>query len=430
MEPIKIDKAITKKEGEATCIRGWLYRSRSSGGMVFAIIRDSTGLMQVTIKKDKVGAETFEEAKKALLESSLIVSGTIKDDERAAGGKELQAESLQVIHFSKAFPITEFQSPEFLLDVRHLWLRSQKLTKIMKARSFIVKYLREFFDEKEFWELAPPIITKAECEGGSTLFELDYFGEKAYLSQSGQLYNEAFITALEKVFIFAPSFRAEKSRTTKHLTEYWHLEEEAAWFENEDNMKLQEEMIEYVAQKLVKEHKELLEGMENIDIEGLKKIKAPFHRLSYDEAIKKLQDLKSEIKWGEDFGTEHEKLLTEKLERPLFVYNWPAPIKPFYTQPHEDGVHVLNADCLAPRGHGEIIGGSERVWEEDVLIKKLKVQNLNLKEYEWYIDLRKYGSVPHSGFGLGVERLVKWLLNLEHIRDAVPFPRVINRAYP
>jgi asparaginyl-tRNA synthetase len=427
---IRIEQALSMSDGEKAVVRGWVYRARSSGGMVFAVLRDSSGIMQVTIKKDKVGETLFEDAKKAALESSIIVSGAVKTDARAPGGKEIQVDDLKIVHFSHEFPITEYQSAEFLLDVRHLWLRSQKLTKVFKARSFILKYLREFYESREFWELAPPIITKSGCEGGSTLFELNYFGEKAYLSQSAQLYNEAFITSLEKVFVVAPSFRAEKSRTTKHLTEYWHLEEEAAWFDNEDNMRLQEEMLEYVAQKLVSNNSTLLAGIEGADVEALKKIRAPFNRLSYDDAVKKIAQVEPEFKWGDDFGTNHERILTQGLDKPVFVFNWPAAIKPFYMQPHEDGVHVKNADCLAPNGHGEIIGGSERIWELDLLLKRMKEQKLDTKEYEWYIDLRKYGSVPHSGFGLGIERLVKWMLNLEHIRDAVPFPRVINRAYP
>ena len=373
---IKIQQALATEDGGQVKIRGWLYRARSSGGMVFAVMRDSSGIMQVTVKKDKVGSALFEEAKKAALESSLIVSGTVKTDKRAPGGKEVLADDLKIVQFSHAFPITEYQSAEFLLDVRHLWLRSQKLTKVMKARSFIVRYLREYFDSKEFWELAPPIITKSGCEGGSTLFSLDYFGEKAYLSQSAQLYNEAFITALEKVFVLAPSFRAEKSRTLKHLTEYWHLEEEAAWFDNEDNMRLQEEMIEYVAQKLAKENSELVAGIEGADVQALLKVKAPFPRLSYDDAVKRVQEEEKDFKWGEDFGTNHERILTVGLDKPLFVYDWPAAIKPFYMQPHPDGIHVKNADCLSPHGHGEIIGGSERGWELDLLLEKLKAQNL------------------------------------------------------
>jgi asparaginyl-tRNA synthetase len=423
-----ISKAFSLKEGADATVRGWVYRTRSSGGVVFATLRDATGVIQVTVKKGAVSDTQFKDAERALIESSVVVEGKIKDDKRAPGGKELAVTAFKLIHAAEVFPITRDQSPEFLLDVRHLWLRSQHLTNVMKARHWIVHYLREFFDENGFYELAPPMITKAGCEGGSTLFEVDYFGEKAFLTQSGQLYNEAFITALERVFILAPSFRAEKSRTTKHLTEYWHLEEEAAWFDNDDNMRLQEEMVSFVCQTLARKQGGLLAKFRKP--EELLVVEPPFPRLSYDDAAKKLKKAGLKFEWGDDFGSPHEDALTRDLDKPLFVYNWPRRSKPFYMAEASDGKHVLNADLLAPRGHGEIIGGSEREWDYARLVKRMKEDKLDFKNYEWYLDLRRYGSVPHSGFGLGIERLVKWMLNLEHIRDAVPFPRVINRAYP
>ncbi|HLD62243.1 MAG TPA: asparagine--tRNA ligase [Candidatus Norongarragalinales archaeon] len=423
----KVSEALDGKDKASVTLRGWIHRKRVQGNIIFFSLRDSTGVIQLAVKKDGVSEKEFKDAEKALIESTITVKGEVKKDERAPGGFEVQVKSFSVIHFSEIFPIGKDQSTEFLLDVRHLWLRSLHLTNIMKARAEIVKDLRLFFDERTFIEVAPPIITTSACEGGSTLFEFDYFGQKAYLTQSGQLYNEAFITALEKIFILAPSFRAEKSRTVKHLTEYWHLEEEAAFFDNEDNMRLQEEMIEFVAQRLAKNP--VVKHFQRTQ-EELKEVKAPFHRLSYDKAVEKLQSLGNTIEWGDDFGVEHEQLLTNDLKKPLFVHDWPKKIKPFYMEPASDGEHVKNADVLAPQGHGEIIGGSERIWEYDKLVQRMKEQDLNLKDYAWYLDLRKYGSVPHSGFGLGIERLVKWLLNLEHIRDAVPFPRVINRAYP
>jgi len=410
------------REGKVVRVRGWIHRKRTQGNLIFFNIRDASGVMQAAIKKNAVTDKEFKDAEKALIESVVVVNGRVKKDERAPGGYELEATGLDVMHFSEIFPISKDQSPEFLLDVRHLWLRSTHLTNVMKARHEIIKGLREFFDKRGFYEVAPPMITTSACEGGSTLFEFDYFGKKAYLTQSGQLYNEAFITALEKVFILAPSFRAEKSRTLKHLTEFWQLEEEAAYFDNDDNMRLQEEMLESACQNLAKS--EIIQKFEG-QAEKLKHVKAPFHRLSYDKAVEKLG-----IEWGEDLGTEHERILTENLKKPLFVCDWPKQSKPFYMEIAEDGEHVKNADVLAPEGHGELIGGSERIWEFDKLLQRLKEQNLNVKDYEWYLDLRRYGSVPHSGFGLGIERTVKWMLNLEHIRDAIPFPRVINRAYP
>ncbi len=425
---VPIEKVFDLADGEKAIVRGWIYRTRSSGGVVFASVRDASGVVQVAIKKDAVSEAQFKDAQRALIESSVVVEGAVRSDKRAPGGKELQVTAFKLVHAAEVFPITRDQSPEFLLDVRHLWLRSQRMTSVMKARHYIVKYLREFFDENDFYELAPPIITKSGCEGGSTLFSLDYFGEKAFLTQSGQLYNEAFITALERVFILAPSFRAEKSRTTKHLTEYWHLEEEAAWFDNEDNMRLQEELVSFACQELAKKQGDLLSKFRKP--EELIAVEPPFPRLSYDDAVKRLKKAGLEFEWGDDFGVPHEEALTKDEDKPLFVCNWPRKSKPFYMAEAGDGKHVLNADLLAPKGHGEIIGGSEREWDYARLVKRMKEQKLDLKNYEWYLDLRRFGSVPHSGFGLGIERLVKWMLDLEHIRDAIPFPRVINRAYP
>jgi len=427
---VKVSDAFKAKPGERVRLRGWIYRTRSSGGVIFIILRDSTGVIQAAIKKQNVPQPDFENASRALIESSVTLEGIVREDKRAPGGREIEVKSFQVIQFSHPFPIGKDQSTEFLLDVRHLWLRSQKMTNVMKARSKIVRYLREFFDENGFWEVTPPIITKNECEGGATLFEFNYFGQRAFLSQSAQLYNEAFITALEKIFVLAPSFRAEKSRTLKHLTEYWHLEEEAAFYDNEDNMRLQEQLVSFACNKLAKNDSELLKLL-NRDSKTLLEVKPPFPRLSYDQALEKLREEGVKIEWGEDFGAEHEKLLTKGLKKPLFVHTWPKKTKPFYMEVHpQKSEYVLNADLLAPDGHGEIIGGSQRIWEYDKLLQRLKEEGLNVKDYEWYLDLRKYGSVPHSGFGLGIERLVKWMLNLEHVRDAIPFPRVINRAYP
>ena len=419
-------------DGKEVSIRGWIHRKRGSGGMLFIIIRDASGVMQCAVKKDKVPEASWAGADKALIESSVWVKGTVKQDTRAPGGFEMQATEFGVTQFSEIFPISKDQSTEFLLDVRHLWLRSQKLTNVMKVRDYAQRYFREFFVKKGFWEIAPPIITKAGCEGGSTLFEVNYFGEKAFLTQSGQLYNEVFITALEKVFIFAPSFRAEPSRTTKHLTEYWHLEMEAAYYGNEENMKFQEEMVSYVCNKLAENHPDLLKffGRDPADLAA---IKAPFDRLDYEDAIKYINEHGGKRKYGDDFGAEDEKILTGHLKKPIFITGYPKEIKAFYMRedPKKPG-RVLCADMMAPEGHGEVIGGSERIWELDEMLRKMKEQDppLEEKDYQWYVDLRKYGSVPHSGFGLGMERFVKWVLNLDHIRDAIPFPRVINRCYP
>ncbi len=426
----KVSDVFKEKEGREVALRGWVYRHRTSGNIVFLVLRDESGVVQVAIKKDKVGEKAWEKANDVYIESSVKVKGRVKKDERAPGGAEIEASDFDIIHRGEPFPISKDLSEEFLLDVRHLWLRSQKMTNIMKARGLIVNYLREFFDKKGFYELPPPIITTSGCEGGATLFELNYFGRKAYLTQSSQMYAEVFIFALEKVYVFAPSFRAEKSRTVRHLAEYWHLEPEMAFFDHKMNMELQEEMIEYAVKNMVENHPELLLKC-GADAEALKKVKAPFPRMTYEKAVEEVNARGGKMEWGEDFGADEEALLTADLEKPLFVEKYPKKIKAFYMEedPHNPEL-VLNDDLLAPKGHGEIIGGSERIWEYDKLLERMKEHQLDLKDYEWYLDLRKYGSVPHSGFGLGIERFVKWVLNLKHIRDAIPFPRTINRVYP
>ncbi|MEM4360363.1 MAG: asparagine--tRNA ligase [Candidatus Bilamarchaeaceae archaeon] len=426
-----ISDVLKESEGKKVSIRGWVYRERTSGSIRFLIIRDGSGIIQCAVKKEKVDEESWKAASEAYIESSIEITGTTKKDQRAPGGTELQVESVTLVNKGEPFPISKDLSEEFLLDVRHLWLRSQKLTNIMKARYHIVNHLREFFDKEGFFELAPPIITKSQCEGGATLFEMNYFGEKAYLTQSSQLYAEVFIFGLEKVYVLAPSFRAEKSRTVRHLAEYWHLEPEMAWYDQKMNMELQENMIEYVVQKMVKNHPELLEACGR-DPDELKKVKAPFPRLDYEDAVAKVNELGGKMEYGQDFGADEEALLTKEYDVPVFVHHFPKGIKAFYMRedPEKPGT-VLNDDLLAPRGHGEIIGGSERIWELDELITRMKEFGLDPNgEMKWYVDLRRYGSVPHSGFGLGIERLTKWILNLDHIRDAIPFPRTITRCYP
>ncbi|MEW6036471.1 MAG: asparagine--tRNA ligase [Candidatus Micrarchaeota archaeon] len=421
-----------RKEGAEVTVRGWVYRHRSSGNMVFAVVRDQSGIIQVAIKKDKVPEKDWKAANDAYVESSLVVRGIVRKDERAPGGFELQASGFELVFRGEPFPIAKDLSEEYLLDIRHLWVRSQKMTFIMKARHLIVNYLREFFDNEGFYEIAPPIITKSGCEGGSTLFCMDYFGDKAYLTQSSQMYAEVFVFSLGKVYVLAPSFRAEKSRTVRHLAEYWHLEPEMAWFDQKMNMELQERMVQYAVDSMVKKHPELLKacGRDPLDLE---KVKVPFDRLDYELAVARVNELGGKMELGQDFGADEEAILTKEAVKPMFVHNFPKDIKAFYMRedPKKPGT-VLNADLLAPAGHGEIIGGSERIWDYEELIARMKEQNLDkaMQDYQWYVDLRRYGSVPHSGFGLGVERFVKWMLNLDHIRDAIPFPRTITRCYP
>lgn len=418
-----------KKEGKEVKIRGWVYRERCTGKVAFITVRDSTGKIQCVFKE---GSPGFEEAKNTRIESSVTIKGIVKKDERSPEGYEIKGKEMKHYHKAEKFPITEDPSTSFLMDIRHLWLRSEEINKMLRARENAFKYLREFFREKDFYEVHPPLLTQAGVEGGSTLFDLDYFDETAYLTQSSQLYLEAFITTLEKVYCIAPSFRAEKSRTSRHLTEYWHLEAEMAWYDNKDNIEFQEEMISYVANKLAENDSKKLKYFGR-DPETLKNIKPPFKRLSYTEAIEELQSKNIDIKWGEDFGSGHEKALTENEKEPLIIYNFPKQIKPFYmpeAEEEEKGKTVLCNDMLAPEGYGEIVGASERIWKLDELLKRLEKTGTNKEAYEWYIDLRKYGSVPHSGFGVGLERILSWLFKREHIRETIGFPRTLNRIYP
>ncbi|MFH0949061.1 MAG: asparagine--tRNA ligase, partial [Candidatus Aenigmatarchaeota archaeon] len=395
-------------------------------GVAFVIVRDVSGIVQCTFKE---GSLHFNEAKDLLIESSVQITGTVKKDERAPTGYEIEGTQLTVYQKADVFPITKDQSTEFLLDKRHLWIRSRRINAIMKVKAAVLASAREWLDSNEFIETTPPIIVSGQTEGGSTLFEFKYFDTKAYLSQSAQLYQEAMIFGLERVYAITPSFRAEKSRTTRHLTEYWHLEPEMAWLGHEENLKIQEELVSHICQKVAGMSSELL--LLGREPSELKKIKPPFRRIDYKNAIEILQSLGSEIKFGDDLGTEDERLLTEKETVPIFIVNYPLEAKAFYMKENPDDPRtVLCDDMLAPEGFGEIIGGSERETDYEKIVQRLKNMNESLASYDWYLDLRKYGSVQHSGFGLGIERLVRWICKLEHIRDATPFPRVINRAYP
>jgi asparaginyl-tRNA synthetase len=432
-------KGALSHDGKVVVLRGWIHRKRSSGGKLFAVIRDRTATIQCVVDKAKVSEKEWDAIEKAYLESSVLLRGTVKKDERAPGGAEVTVTELRIVHSGEQFPIQEYQSPEFLMDVRHLWLRSQKMIKAMQARSYIFRYARKFLDKKGFYEITPPLLTKAGGETGANLFEVDYFGQKVYLTESSQLYAEAMIGSLEKVYSFAPSYRAEKSRTTKHLAEYWHLEPEMAYFDNKRSMALQERLVSYMANSLAENNEDILKFFE-VKKEDLLRIKPPFERITYERALEILNEKgvinpetkqkKERFEWSADFGVEEERVLTEDKEKPIFVYNWPKEIKAFYMPVNRDGKTVACADMLAPKGHGEIIGGSERIWKLDELLQRMKEVGLKTENYNWYIDLRKYGSVPHAGFGLGIERVIKWMLNLDHIRDAIPFPRLINRMEP
>lgn len=421
---------LTRMAGQEVTIYGWVHRKRRHGNLIFVVVRDGTGIVQTSVKKDVVSEHSFSAAFDITYESSLCVKGRVVADSRAPGGIEIQVSEFATLNLAPEYPIQKDTGTEVLLDLRHLHIRGKRLTAIMKVRKFVIDSLREFFDERGFWEVSPPIFTQAGCEGGATLFNIKYFDTEVYLSQSAQLYNEAFITSLEKIFVLAPSFRAEKSRTPRHLIEYWHLEQEAAFFDHEDNMKFQEDMVSHVCQNLSAHHAPLLQFFKR-DPQQLSSIVPPFPRMRYEEVIETLQSKGSTIQWGEDLGAEDEKLLTQDRSVPLFVTHYPLGVKAFYMRRDpEDRRFVLADDLLAPEGHGELIGGSERIWNYDELMERIHEEGLSEQAYSWYIDLRKYGSVPHSGFGMGIERLVKWLLNLEHIRDAVPFPRTPSRVAP
>ncbi len=425
--PIK-DILAGKYENQEVNVRGWIYRTRSSGKLAFVTLRDASGIIQATVAKNDVEEKDFENAKKALIESSVKIFGVVAKDKRAPGGYEIRAKKFELIGKADAFPITEYQSEEFLLDKRHLWIRSRELMNVMKIKASLLKYVREWFNENSFYEVTPPTITPNACEGGTTLFEFNYFDKKAFLSQSAQLYLEALIYSLERVWSLTPSFRAEKSKTRRHLAEYWHLEAEEAWVGNEENMKLQEELISYICQSLAKNNRDELEFFKR-KTETLKNIEPPFERIKYEKAVEILKNKDFDLNYGMDFGTKEESALCSDIEKPVFITNFPKTVKPFYMKEADEKTYLC-ADLLAPEGYGEIIGGSERETDYNKLVERMKKQNMSMKDYEWYIDLRKYGSVQHSGFGLGVERIVRWVCKLEHIRDAIPFPRTINRVYP
>ena len=417
---------------EKVHIRGWLHNMRSSGGIHFLLIRDGTGIIQCTVKKGSVEDRIFKETKDLTQESSLEIIGTVKEDRRAPGGYEIRVENLKIFHKAEeGYPIAKkYHGPEFLLDNRHLWIRSQKMQMILRIRAKFLEAAREWFKTNGFTEFHSPTLITAACEGGATLFPVKYFDQEAYLTQSWQLYAEAAIASLGKIYTVAPSFRAEKSRTRRHLTEYWHLEVEAPWCDLNCIMGIQEELLAHVFGVLCDEMHSELESLGRPP-EELRRMKPPFERVTYDRAVEILNEEDVPFKWGDDLTWTHEKILTQRFDKPFFVTHFPKGIKAFYHKPDPERPEVtLSADLLAPEGYGEITGGGQRIDDLEELLRRIKEENLNPEDYKWYIDLRRYGSVPHSGFGLGVERAVAWICKLEHIRDAVAFPRLINRVYP
>jgi len=434
--PVAIEISEAKKhEGAIVQVRGWLYNLRKSGKIVFPIIRDGSGMIQCVAVKSNLPDELFNALKNLTQESSLTVTGTIRPEARAVGGYELDvtdAHVVQRVAEEHPYPITpKDHGVDFLMDHRHLWLRSRRQHAAIRIRHEVIKGIRDYFDSHGFTLVDTPIFTPAACEGTSTLFEVDCFGdEKVYLTQSGQLYNEANAMAFGKVYCFGPTFRAEKSKTRRHLTEFWMVEPEMAYADLEDVKRIAEELIVYLAGRVLENRQEELKVLDR-DVAKLEAIKAPFARMSYDDAVKKLQSKASEIQWGGDFGNTDETLLTEDLAGPLIVDRYPTEIKAFYFQPDEQRPEVaLGVDVIAPEGYGEIIGGGQRIHDLALLEKRLAEHNLPREAFEWYLDLRRFGTVPHGGFGMGVERFVAWMCGLEHVRETIPYARMLYRTRP
>ncbi len=423
---------ISTCEGQKVTIKGWLYNKSSKGKIHFLWVRDGTDIIQGVMVKGEVEDSVFGLYDQLTQESSIEVTGTVRKDQRAPGGYELTLSDMKIIQIAQDYPITpKPHGSTFLFDHRHLYLRSKRPHAILKVRNEIIWAIRSYFYQNHFVLIDSPILTGTVGETASTLFETQYLDEgKAYLAQTGQLYLEAAIASFGKVYCFGPTFRAEKSKTRRHLTEFWMIEAEEAFYNNDENMDLQEDFLVHIVNWVLEKCQDEFKELER-DISALEKIKKPFPRISYDEALERLQKAGSEIQWGSDLGGTDETILTKMFERPVFVYNYPRACKAFYMKPHPTRKElVLCADLLAPEGYGEIIGGSERNDDYESLIQRIKEENLPLDAYKWYLELRKYGSVPHSGFGLGVERTVTWICGLSHIREAIPFPRTIYRLYP
>ena len=419
--------------GEEVELKGWVWRIRSSGKIHFIQMRDGTGFVQVVVEKSSVDDETFKTCKKLKMESSIVVKGKVREDERAPGGVEILANEVKAVQIpQEPFPINKpDHGIDYLMERRHLWIRSKRQFHILRIRDEIIKAIRNFYWERKFVLVDTPIFTGSIGEAAGNLFELDYFDYgKVYLAQTGQLYLEAACMALGKVYNLGPTFRAEKSKTRRHLIEFWMNEAEVAYYEHEDNLKLQEDLVSYIVKWALENASDHLKAIGR-DISKLEKIEPPFPRITYDEAIRLLQKKGFDIKWGDDFGGDEETAIAEEFEKPVFVTHYPRKTKAFYMQPDPERPEVvLCDDLLAPEGYGEIIGASQRIHDYDLLVERIKEFNLPLESYKWYLDLRKWGSVPHSGFGLGVERTVAWICGLDHVRETIPFARTLYRVYP
>jgi asparaginyl-tRNA synthetase len=415
-----------KLQDQYASIRGWVYRKRESKQTIFLLLRDSTGVVQCTIKPESPAWSTGE---RVTIESSISLEGTVKRDSRAPGGYEINAEKLNIIGLAEVFPISKDKSEEFLRDMRHLWLRSRRMNLVMRVRADVLEFAREFFSSQKFTEVSPPMFISAAVEGGSTLFGLKYFDQDLYLTQSSQLYLEILIYSLENVYCIAPSFRAEKSRTIRHLTEYWHMEGEWPFADMNDLINFEEGLMTHICQRVAEKCVEELAELKT-DIKKVAAVKRPFPKITYSEAVERLSEKGSKLSWGDDLGYEDEKALADDFGKPFFIYDYPTKIKAFYCKTYRDHPEIaMSTDMLVPR-IGEISTGGAREDDKNVLIKRIHEIGMAEKDYDWYLDLRRYGTVPHVGFGMGIERLLTWMLDLENIIDSIPFPRTTRRFYP
>jgi asparaginyl-tRNA synthetase len=438
--PLTTIAEVGQHDGQAVTIQGWLYNKRESGKLIFPIFRDGTGVIQGVVPKNQVTLEVFDTLKNLTDESSVVVTGKVRADKRAPGGYELDVSDVKVVQRvpeDDPFPIARKEHGiDFLMENRHLWVRTPRQTAILRVRAEIIRAARNFFDERGFTLTDPPILTPAACEGTTTLFEVDYFDDQAFLTQSGQLYIEAMAMALGKVYSFGPTFRAEKSKTRRHLTEFWMVEPEVAYAQLDDILVLAEDFISHLVASVLAHRKADLETIGR-DVTKLANIKPPFPRITYDEAVKLLQEghakgqVEARFEWGGDFGSPDETYISSQFEKPVMIHRYPAQIKAFYMEPDPERPDLaLCVDVLAPEGYGEIIGGSQRIGDYKLLLKRIHDHGLPESAFKWYLDLRKFGGVPHSGFGMGIERAVAWICGLEHVRETIPFARTLTRIYP
>ncbi|MBW3565200.1 MAG: asparagine--tRNA ligase [Acidobacteria bacterium] len=424
-------RELPDHDGEKVRVSGWLYNKRGSGKLQFPIVRDGSGVVQCVVSKKEVDEKTWGEVLRATQESTVRVTGVVKKEDRAPGGVEIHVETFEVLHETIDFPITPKEhGTAFLMDHRHLWLRSSRQHAVLRIRSEVEQACRDFFYDRDFVLIDSPILTPAACEGTSTLFETDYFGEKAFLSQSGQLYLEPAAAALGKVYCFGPTFRAEKSKTRRHLMEFWMIEPEVAFLEFDGLMELAEEFVEYVVGRAAERCRTELDTLER-DVSKLEGITRPFPRVRYHDAIELLRSKGMHVKPGDDFGADEETMIAESFDKPVMITHYPAAIKAFYMQPDAgDPSLALALDMIAPEGYGEIIGGSQRIHDHDLLAQRIREHDLPVEAFQWYLDVRKYGSFVHSGFGMGIERVVAWISGVKHLRECIPYPRMLTRMYP